>query len=166
MSDKEQKKQKIKWSYLDIHKRVYKTIFGKGIKPYVVMILVFFAFSFAGIINSAASGEIAYIDSRYGAGVVNTEDVNAVMDYSMTLPGIRDLPDNVKEDVVKPEIFNIIISHSWLLNLLAMNHEYVVRNMGEVFAFLVIVMALVEFTSFFITTTSKTSGNTKIRWWN
>ena len=150
MSDKEQKKQKIKWSYLDIHKRVYKTIFGKGIKPYVVMILVFFAFSFAGIINSAASGEIAYIDSRYGAGAVNTEDVNAVMDYSMTLPGIRDLPDNVKEDVVKPEIFNIIISHSWLLNLLAMNHEYVVRNMGEVFAFLVIVMALVEFTSFFI----------------
>ena len=46
----------------ELRKRNRRTIFTRGIKPYLVMILIVFTFSFLEISNSAATNEVEYLD--------------------------------------------------------------------------------------------------------
>ncbi|MBR3532608.1 MAG: DUF975 family protein [Clostridiales bacterium] len=145
MSEKENKKAlpgNVTWSIKQIWTDAFNTVYKRGFKAYVMLFLVFFVFSFLGIVHRAASGEIDIIDSRFGAGKVNAEDIELLQDYSLTLPLIRDLPDDIKNTLVRDTVGEIALSRSWFINLLAVNHHYVERNLGEVLAFTAIIVAL------------------------
>ena len=145
------KKQKpIQWRFRLIRSRVRRTVFTRGFKPYVKMILVFFLFSFAGIVNSAASGEVRYIDERFGTGIVNMDDVNNVVNYAMGIKVVRALPEVVRDGIIKPWVNSTALSYSWLLNILATNQSYVERNMGEVVAFLILTVLFFAVVGFLV----------------
>ena len=74
------------WSLKKIRSATRRTVFTKGVMPYIVLIVVTFILSFATNINSSASKEIKYIDNKIGTGALDQEDIEAVNDYLDSVP--------------------------------------------------------------------------------
>ena len=124
----------------ELRKRNRRTIFTKGVKPYLVLILIVFLFSFLEISNSAATNEIEYLDEYLGLGTVDAVDVEAVQDYIAGMPVIKALP----EGFVKSTVFHIVNDHSWILKFLGRNRGYAERNVGEMAGFLIAAFILID----------------------
>ena len=124
----------------ELRKRNRRTIFTRGIKPYLVMILIVFTFSFLEISNSAATNEVEYLDEYLGLGTVDAVDVEAVQDYIAGMPVIKALP----EGFVKSTVFHIVNDHSWILKFLGRNRGYAERNVGEMAGFLIAAFILID----------------------
>ena len=140
----------IVWSLKKIRQNARKTVFTKGFKPYLFMISVIFVSSFAGILNSAATGEIQAIDSFFKVGIVNYEDVDNLISYVHESKLVSKLPEPIVHDVVDSFVRDQAVSNTWLMNLLAINHEYMQRNQGEVVVFLIIVTLLLRSLDFLV----------------
>ena len=139
-----------RWGFREIRSRVRRTIFTKGVKPYLVLVLIIFIFSFVGILEFNASGLINNLDMKYGRGVVQKEDILSILDYVRNTPFVQSLPEFVREEIVVDVVWSILSTYSWLINLFAMNHAYMERNLGEVFVFIMLFMVLYKgVTSFF-----------------
>ena len=139
-----------RWSYREIRRRIRRTVFTKGVKPYFVLVLIIFLFSFIGILKFNASGIINSLDMQFGRGVVKKDDILNILDYVRGTPLMQSLPEFIREEIVVDIIWGTLSTYSWLINLLAMNHAYMERNIGEVFAFVMLFMLLYKgITSFF-----------------
>lgn len=139
-----------RWSYREIRSRIRRTVFTKGVKPYLVLVLIIFIFSFVGILEFNASGIINNLDMKYGRGVVNEDDILDILDYARSTPLMQALPEFLREEIAVDIIWGTLSTYSWLINLFAMNHAYMERNLGEVFVFIMLFMVLYKgITSFF-----------------
>ncbi len=134
----------------ELRRRNSDTIFKKGFKPYIVLILVIFAFSFLKIINSAATKEIEYLDQHFGVGDVQVEDIEAIQDYVVKMPIVRSLPESIKEGYVKGGVFMLATDHTWILGFLGKNRGYAERNVGEMVAFIIIAFVLIDIIIFML----------------
>ena len=144
-----------RWNLVEIRRRVRRTIFTKGVKPYLVLVLIIFLFSFIGILQSDASGLINGLDMKFGRGIVQKDDILAILDYVRNTEPLKSMPEFVREDIAITFIWGVLTTYSWLINLFAMNHAYMERNLGEVFAFIMLFMVLYKgITSFFKKTLS------------
>ncbi len=137
-------------SFKGLRARNRKTIFKKGLKPYLILILVIFVFSFLKIINSAATKEIDYLDEKFGVGDVRGEDIVAVQEYVLNMPVVRSLPESIKEGYVSNGVFLLATDHTWVLGLLGRNRGYAERNIGEMVAFIIIVFVLIDIIIFML----------------
>ena len=139
-----------RWNFREIRSRIRRTIFTKGLKPYLVLVLVVFIFSFIGILEFNSSGIINDLDMKYGRGIVQEEDIQDILDYAGNTELMRSMPEAVRESIAPDMIRGALSTYSWLVNLFAMNHAYMERNLGEVFAFIMLFMVLYKgITSFF-----------------
>ena len=138
-----------KWSFREIRSRVRRTIFTKGLKPYLVLVLIISLFSFLGVLQFNASGLINSLDMKYGRGIVQKEDILNILDYVRNTEALQAMPEFVRE-LVGDMIRGTLSTYSWLINLFAMNRAYMQRNLGEVFVFIMLFMVLYKgITSFF-----------------
>ncbi|SEQ60873.1 Protein of unknown function [Lachnospiraceae bacterium NE2001] len=137
-----EKENAVKWSVKDIRRRVRRTVYTKGIKSYIVLIIMVFIFSFVGIIRTNASNEIHRLDMKIGVGAVERDDLFAILDYVEGTKIYKALPEFVSDVIVKPVIWSRLTTYSWIINLFSTNDEYMERNIGEVFAFIVIIVFL------------------------
>ena len=139
-----------RWNLREIRSRIRRTIFTKGLKPYLVLVLIIFLFSFVGIMQFNAAGIINGLDMKYGRGVVQKDDILNILDYARNTELMQSLPEFVREEIVVDIIWGTLSTYSWLINLFAMNRAYMQRNLGEVFAFIMLFMVLYKgITSFF-----------------
>jgi uncharacterized membrane protein len=139
-----------RWSFREIRSRIRRTVFTKGLKPYFVLILIIFFFSFIGILQYNASGLINTLDMQFGRGIVQKDDILNILDYVKNTGLIQSMPEFVREEIVIPIIWSVLSTYSWLINLFAMNRAYMARNLGEVFVFIMLFMVLYKgITSFF-----------------
>jgi hypothetical protein len=139
-----------RWSFREIRSRIRRTVFTKGLKPYFVLILIIFFFSFIGILQYNASGLINTLDMQFGRGIVQKDDILNILDYVKNTGLIQSMPEFVREEIVIPIIWSVLSAYSWLINLFAMNRAYMARNLGEVFVFIMLFMVLYKgITSFF-----------------
>ena len=149
--DKMKKKadRPVEWNYKKIRSNIRRTVFFKGIKPYLILLLVIFIFSFIGVISSNAQGLINRLDMEFGVGAVDPDNMHAIVDYIYNLKIIKALPAPVG-DLAATILWGIVTSYSWILNLLGRNKAYVQRNLGEVFAFIMIFAFIYNIISDFI----------------
>lgn len=139
-----------RWSFREIRSRIRRTVFTKGLKPYFVLILIIFFFSFIGILQYNASGLINTLDMQFGRGIVQKDDILNILDYVKNTGLMQSMPEFVREEIVIPIIWSVLSTYSWLINLFAMNRAYMARNLGEVFVFIMLFMVLYKgITSFF-----------------
>jgi len=139
-----------KWSYIEMRRRIRRTVFTKGIKAYFVLILIIFLFSFIGILQYNASGLINTLDMQYGRGIVQKDDILNILDYVRNTELMQAMPEFVREEIVISIIWSILSTYSWLINLFAMNRAYMARNIGEVFVFIMLFVVIYKgITSFF-----------------
>ncbi|MBR2524001.1 MAG: DUF975 family protein [Clostridiales bacterium] len=138
------------WSLKQIRQNARKTVFTKGFKPYMFILTVIFISSFAGLVNNAAAGEIQVIDSFFNAGVVNYDDIDQLTEYVQETNLVKNLPNAFSRDIISGFIRDQALNHTWLLNILAINHEYMQRNQGEVVVFLIVVAAALKSLDFLI----------------
>ena len=140
-----------RWSFREIRSRIRRTVFTKGLKPYFVLILIIFFFSFIGILQYNASGLINTLDMQFGRGIVQKDDILNILDYVKNTGLIQSMPEFVREEIVIPIIWSVLSTYSWLINLFAMNRAYMARNLGEVFVFIMLFMVLYKgITSLFV----------------
>ena len=132
----------LKWSVLDIRRRVRRTVFTKGINAYLVLVLIVFIFSFIGIIKTNAYSEINEIDMKIGRGAVNKEDIINILEYVRNTRLLQAMPKFVREEIAISIIWSTLTSYSWLLNLFSKNDAYMSRNIGEVFALLMLFVVI------------------------
>ncbi len=137
------------WNLKQIRNNVRRTVFTKGIKPYLILIVVIFIGSFIGIIRSDAATFINNLDIRLGIGYVDKEAMNAIIDYVYNLRIIKALPGEVGELAVAL-IWTLITGYGWLLGLLSANQAYMERNLGEVFAIIILFAFISNLVCFFI----------------
>ena len=126
-----------KWSILDIRRRVRRTVYTKGIKSYIVLILMVFIFSFIGIIKTNAATEIHRLDMKIGVGSVSKDDIFAILDYVEDTRIFKAIPDALSE-IAEGIVWTTLTTYSWIINLFSRNDTYMERNIGEVFGFIVI----------------------------
>ena len=138
------------WNRKELKLRNRKSIFTRGFKPYIVLILVIFIFSFVGIINSSASNEINVIDMQFGESAVNEKIIKKTTDYILNTTLVSGLSEEIKQKVVTPFAENLIVNHGLLLSVFSMNESYVDRNIGEVIALIIIITVIVTAVSYFI----------------
>ena len=139
-----------RWNLREIRSRIRRTVFTKGVKPYFVLVLIIFAFSFVGIMQYNASGLINTLDIQFGRGIVQKEDILSILDYVRNTELLQSMPEFIREEIVINIIWSILSTYSWLINLFAMNRAYMQRNLGEVFVFIMLFMVLYKgVTSFF-----------------
>ncbi len=139
-----------RWNLREIRSRIRRTVFTKGLKPYLVLVLIIFLFSFIGIMQFNAAGLINTLDMQYGRGVVQKDDILNILDYAKNTEIMQSLPEFIREEIAVDIIWTTLSTYSWLINLFAMNHAYMERNIGEVFAFIMLFMVFYKgITSFF-----------------
>ena len=88
-----------RWNFREIRSRIRRTIFTKGLKPYLVLVLVVFIFSFIGILEFNSSGIINDLDMKYGRGIVQEEDIQDILDYAGNTELMRSMPEAVRESI-------------------------------------------------------------------
>ena len=137
------------WNLKQIRNNVRRTVFTKGIKPYLILVLVICIGSFIGIIRSDAATFINNLDIRLGIGYVDKETMNSIIDYVSNLKIIKALPGEVG-DLAVAVIWSVITGYRWLLGLLSANHAYMERNLGEVFAIVILFAVISNVLGFFI----------------
>ena len=149
--DKKNKKIElpIPWEYKKIRNNIRRTVITKGLKPYIKLVIIVFIFSFIGIIRSNAYSTINRIDMQIGIGAVNADDMHAIVDYMRNLRVIKMMPDEIG-DFVHSLLWGLVTTYSWLFNILSANHAYLERNLGEVFAFILIFAFVYNILSTFI----------------
>ena len=146
MKDKKQKP--VNWKIKDFKKHNRHSIFRRGLKPYIVLILVIFIFSFVGAVNSAVGDDLKYIDFQLGSETINKEIVAQARDYVVNSTFVSGMDEEFKNSVVVPYTESVLARHSFLIGLFSMNKSYVDRNMGEV----VVLVAIVSIIIWLITT--------------
>ena len=147
-NSKGESKQAADWSLRKIRSTTRRTVFTKGVMPYIVLIVVTFILSFATSINSSASKEIKYIDNKIGTGTLDQEDIEAVNDYVVNLDFVKPLDEDVRNELVPSVVSYMAKKHAWVINLLSMNEDYMDRNMGEVVVFQLIVFFILWLAGF------------------
>ena len=140
----ETEKVDFNWSISEIRKRTRRTVYKKGLKPYLVLILILFIFSFVGIIKSNAASVVSEIDMRIGIGAVKKSDLLRILDWCKNTSVFRAVPRSVRETLLIAIIRNVLTSYSWMINLLGKNQSYMERNTGEVFGFIFILVLLTK----------------------
>ena len=92
---------------------------------------------------------------KFGRGIVNENDMLKIIDCVKGTPAMQSMPVFVREELAVDILRSILTTYSWLINLFAMNHAYMERNLGEVFAFVMLFVVLYKgVTSFFKKTLS------------
>ena len=95
-----------KWSFGEMRSRIRRTVFTKGVKPYFVLVLIIFIFSFIGILQFNASGIINNMDMKYGRGVVNENDIVEIIDYVKRTPAMQAMPEFIREELAPDILFH------------------------------------------------------------
>ena len=108
-----------RWDIREMRSRIRRTVFTKGVKPYLVLVLIIFIFSFVGILEFNASGIINNLDMKYGRGVVNKDDILDILDYARSTPLMQALPEFLREEIAVDIIWGTLSTYSWLINLFA-----------------------------------------------
>ena len=141
MKDKKQKP--VNWKIKDFKRHNRHSIFRRGLKPYIVLILVIFIFSFVGAVNSAVGDDLKYIDFQLGSETINKEIVAQARDYVVNSTFVSGMDEEFKNSVVVPYTESVLARHSFLIGLFSMNKSYVDRNMGEVVVLVAIVSIII-----------------------
>ena len=135
----------------DVRKRVRKTVFKKGVKPYIMMLIVILIFSFLSAFYSLGTKEVKTLDDKMSIDMVEKADVDDVESYIVSMSVFDGLPDVIKTNVVKKLARFVAKSHPTVLNSLSSNQEYFESNMDEVVLFLILGMVLFGVIKFFLT---------------
>ena len=135
----------------DVRKRVRKTVFKKGVKPYIMMLIVILIFSFLSAFYSLGTKEVKTLDDKMSTDMVEKSDVDDVESYILSMSVFDGLPDVIKTNVVKRLARFVAKSHPTVLNSLSSNQEYFESNMDEVVLFLILGMVVFGVIKFFLT---------------
>ena len=104
-----------RWNFREIRSRIRRTIFTKGLKPYLVLVLVVFIFSFIGILEFNSSGIINDLDMKYGRGIVKEDDILNILDYIRNTETMQSMPEIVRDEIAA----DIIRSSTITLSLMS-----------------------------------------------
>ena len=143
-------KRPVKWKIKELRRRNRTSIFRRGLKPYIVLIVVVFIFSFVGAVNSAVGDDLKYLDLQIGSETINNEIVEQAKDYIANSTFISGMDEEFKTTVVMPYTESVLARHSFLIGLFSMNKSYVDRNMGEVVVLIAIISIIVWLITTFI----------------
>ena len=69
----------------DVRKRVRKTVFKKGVKPYIMMLIVILIFSFLSAFYSLGTKEVKTLDDKMSVDMVEKADVDDVESYIVSM---------------------------------------------------------------------------------
>ena len=135
----------------EVRKRTRKTVFKKGVKPYIGMLLVIFIFSFLDVFYSMGTKEVDSKEEMLDMETVEKKDVDAVEEYIVSMSVFDKVPEFVKTNVVKRLARRVATSHPSVLNSLSSNQEFFENHMGEVLFFLIAGMVVLGVIKFFLT---------------
>ena len=137
----------IKWSYLDLYKKSFKTTFMKGFKAWVVIALIAFL-TYVGTKGSYERAIISRVDDWLGRPITTSYEGYKVLQLYAESTSFGQFFDLRHNDTAKSIVFALLEKNDFLINLLAMNMEYFERNTGEVFTFLFIALILMYIGNF------------------
>ena len=143
----------MEWNRRKIKEQTKKSVFHRGLKPYLYLVIVGFIFSFIGTSNQSQTTFIPLLDKVLKLNIdFGKHNLKLLNDYLLNDSILRKLPFlNWKAVIV---IFDIISAKfTWLINLLAANGAYFKRNPGEVIGYLFIaaaISAVIRFFFFFV----------------
>ena len=147
---KKKAKRPVEWSIKKIRQQNRKSLFNRGRKPYLILCVVAFIFSFVGALNSFASNDINTIDMKLDQGYVDKETIDNANEYILNSTFVSGFDETVKSDVIKPMVEGFFINHSFLVGLFSLNKSYIDRNMGEVVVLLIIISVLIYIITTFV----------------
>ena len=147
---KNKTKRPVEWSIKKIRQQNRKSLFNRGRKPYLILCVVAFIFSFVGALNSFASNDINAIDMKLDQGYVDKETIDNANEYILNSTFVSGFDETVKTDFIKPMVEVFFINHSFLVGLFSLNKSYIDRNMGEVVVLLIIISVLIYIITTFV----------------
>ena len=122
------------WSYKQIRKNSWNTVFRKGVKAWFFLVIVCFVFSFIGASNGSQTSIVDFAD-----GLLESDDtllngnIDYLKDYIVNTSLVKHIPF-LSSDFVLRVIDSLSRSVPWVVRLFARNTAYFERNPGEVIA--------------------------------
>ena len=145
----------MKWEYKRIRKTSWNTVFGKGWKPWLLLVSVCFLFSMIGAQNSLQAEGLDYVDQWLGyKDEKYEENIAYLKDYVADTKIVKALPEELGNKAVE-SLDSIAASNSWVVRVLAHNAAYFERNPGEVIANILIVGLIMFVVKFFFLNASE-----------
>ena len=145
----------MKWEYKRIRKTSWDTVFGKGWRPWLLLVAACFLFSLIGAQYTLQTQGLDYVDQWLGYKDENYEaNVGYLKDYVSDLKIVKSLPAEVEKAAVD-SLDSIAASNSWVIRVLAHNAAYFERNPGEVIANLLIIGLIMFIVKFFFLNASE-----------
>ncbi len=140
----------MEWSYKEIKRNSWNTVFKKGGKSWFLLVIVAFLFTFIGASNGSQTTFIDAIDEYIGASdPLLPGNIDMLKEYIIQTPLVKNIPF-ITSDFALSLIDSISKGATWILKILTLNLAYFQRNRGEVFAILLFGAMLAAFVKFFI----------------
>ncbi len=128
----------MKWNYKEIRKRIWNTTFKKGIRPWLLLVVVAFIFAFIGASDSYQLEFINSVDEFLGLdNNLSKKNIKSLKNYVSDMSIVKD-NSYISADTAKSFTNSVAHDSAWMFKILAKNISYFERNKGEVLAFLII----------------------------
>ncbi|MBQ8920682.1 MAG: hypothetical protein IJ060_00770 [Oscillospiraceae bacterium] len=126
------------WHYKRIRKNTWNTVFRKGWRAWLMLVLIGFLFSYIGASNGAQSSFIENADRLLGADdAMLPSNIELLKRYIADSVLVRKVPF-ITSDFAMGIIDRCSRRATWIIRILALNYSYYKRNLGEVVAVLVL----------------------------
>ena len=140
----------MQWSYRTIRRNAWNTTFKKGLKPWFLLVIVCFIFSYIGAYHSSQTSFVASIDKLLGADPeTQISNVDYLEEYISDSSFVKNVPFLTSELAVLA-VDSLSRSVTWVVRLLAANLAYFQRNPGEVIAQMLLAALITAIVQFFI----------------
>lgn len=138
------------WNYKEIRSRCRRMTFGRGWRSWLLLVVICFLFSFLGGGSNTAFLQVTSLDRLLGLIPENPNgNVELLKAYVLQEEFWEKIP-LLSEEVVQELIDFLSGDLTWLINLLAANGAYFVRNAGEVFVSLLLSALLITLLRFLV----------------
>ncbi|MBP5491408.1 MAG: DUF975 family protein [Clostridiales bacterium] len=142
------------WDFKQIRKYAWDTVFHKGWKPWLWLVLVCFFFNFIGALNPLQSSGIdlaySYFDKMIGYKDERFDQNVEYLKQFVLDSKLMSKADEEDRESVGTLVDEMASGNSWVIRALSANAAYFQRNPGEVFANLALIAIVILFLKFFI----------------
>jgi|GEM_PF-96800 len=128
------------WNRKALLTRSRRTVFSKGLRPWLLLSAVCFLFSFLGASGASSSSFVETLDQALGLSL-SSQNMELLRQSLEKIPFIQDLR-LLDSDLAMSFIHSLLKNYTWLINLLGANAAYFQRNVAAVAALLYLVSVL------------------------
>lgn len=139
----------IEWKYKDILRTSFYTVFKKGVLPWLVLVGAAMLFSLFGAVGRIDTLVLDRIDSIFGLDSFMTPDNLSVLEDYASDSSFGKKVNTEEYSVTNELVMALARKNTLIVQLLAMNKEYMKRNSGEVLGLLIVAMLLMVFANYF-----------------